>query len=149
MGNSTVLEQGTHAELIKQDGGYAKMYDLQASQFRWYYLICMLWNGTLCTNYNSENYSKRSSVFSVGSDSFFLTGHGGKARGCAMPLYPMAISSLRPLRKRSAPASSRRFFTSCTLSLSSANNPFWWNFEPGFNSSQSLSRRLRSLLSTC
>ncbi|KIJ45081.1 hypothetical protein M422DRAFT_251278 [Sphaerobolus stellatus SS14] len=34
MGSSTVLEQGTHTELVKQEGGYAKMYDLQASAFR-------------------------------------------------------------------------------------------------------------------
>ncbi|KAF8588476.1 P-loop containing nucleoside triphosphate hydrolase protein [Ramaria rubella] len=34
MANSTVLELGSHEELLKQEGGYAEMYNIQAAQFR-------------------------------------------------------------------------------------------------------------------
>lgn len=33
MENSSVIEKGTHTELLEQQGGYAKMYNMQASQF--------------------------------------------------------------------------------------------------------------------
>jgi ABC-type multidrug transport system fused ATPase/permease subunit len=34
MKDSEILEQGTHSELIKLDGGYASMYKIQAAAFK-------------------------------------------------------------------------------------------------------------------
>lgn len=34
MANSTVVELGSHESLLKQEGGYAKLYNIQAAQFR-------------------------------------------------------------------------------------------------------------------
>jgi ABC-type transport system involved in Fe-S cluster assembly fused permease/ATPase subunit len=33
MDNAVILEEGTHNDLIKQEGGYAKIWNLQAQAF--------------------------------------------------------------------------------------------------------------------